>query len=103
MRIQSAILVYDENGRQLGRFFVTSILAERPGEIAANVPVSIGRGYRLVGRLDSLVVLADLLPQCVVRHQRLNDCLRTKASNGETLHPTKEVTTIDLNVNVTCG
>src|SRR5207237_6851208 len=96
------ILVYDENGRQLGRFVFTSILAEWPDEIAPNVPVSIGRGYGLVGRLDSLVVLANLLPQCVVRHQRLNNYLRTKASNGETLDPTKEVTAIDLTVNITC-
>src|SRR5262245_42242700 len=100
MGIQPAILVYDENGRQLGRFFVTGILAEWPDEVPPDVAISIGRGYGFVGRLDSLVVLANLLPECVVRHQRLDNRLRTKASNGETLHSTKEVTTADLAVNV---
>src|SRR5439155_15918638 len=102
MGIQPAILVYHENGRQLGRCFGTGVLAEWPDEVAADVAISIGRGYGLVARLDSLVVFANLLPECVVRHQRLDNCLRTKASNCETLHSTKEVTTADLAVNVTC-
>src|SRR5437762_13940744 len=102
MGIEPAIFVYDENGRQLGRCFGTRILAGWPDEVAPNVAISIGRGYGLVGRLDSLVVFANLLPQCVVRHQRLHNYLRTEASNGETLHSTKELTTADLAVNVTC-
>src|SRR5262249_17082037 len=102
MGIQSAILVYDENGRQLGRFFIAGVLAVRPRKIAFDVPISKGGGYRLVAGFDSLIVLANLLTQCVVRHQRLDNHFRSKTSNGETLHPIKELTTTDLSVNVTC-
>src|SRR5215831_8162559 len=102
MRIQAAILVYDENSRQFGRVCVPGVLTERPDEVAPDVSVSVGRGYRLVGRLDSLVVLANLLPQCIVGHQRLDNRLRAEARNGETLHSTQEITTADLTVNVTC-
>src|SRR5437867_8233611 len=62
MGIQPAVLVYDKNGRQLGRCFGTAILAEWPDEVAPDVAISIGRRYGLVARLDSLVVFANLLP-----------------------------------------
>src|SRR5262249_53477061 len=102
MRIQTAILVYDENARQFGRVCIPSVLTEGTDEVAPDVSVSIGRGYSLVRCLNSLVVLANLLPQCIVRHQRLDNRLRTKACNGETLNPTQESATTDLTVNVTC-
>ena len=62
MGIQPAILVYDENGRQLGRCFGSAILAKWPGEVAPDVAISVGRGYGFVRRLDALVVFANLLP-----------------------------------------
>src|SRR5262249_53105026 len=49
--------------------------------------------------LDALVVLANLLPQGVVRHQRLDNRRSRETGDGETLNPAEKVTAIDLAMN----
>src|SRR5262245_32151407 len=63
--------------------------------------MTVRRGHRLVARLDAIVVLANLLPQGVVRHQRLDNRRSRQAGDGETLRATEKGTTIDLAMNET--
>src|SRR5579862_10032113 len=80
-------------------FSVEVIGAERPREIALDVPVPVRRGNGLIARPDALVVLAHLLPQGVVGHQRLDERRSGQAAGGETLRALEKGTTIDLAMN----
>jgi hypothetical protein len=53
-------------------------------------------------RLDPLVVLANLLPKRIVRHQRIDDRRGGKTADGVALHALEKVTAADFAVNITC-
>jgi hypothetical protein len=67
--------------------------------VVVDALVASRRGHGLVARLGALVVLANLLPQGVVWHQRLDGGRSSQAGDGETLHPVQKVTTTDLAMN----
>jgi hypothetical protein len=99
MRIQSTVLVNDENSGEFRRRLAARIGAERPDEIAPDVPIPIRRRNGFIARLDAVAVLVNLLPQGVIRHQCLDNGCSSKTADGETLHPIEKVTTTDLAVN----
>ena len=63
------------------------------------LPLPLRRRDGLVGGLDPVIGLGHLLPQSVVRHQRLDNRRRRQTAYRKSLHAVHKVTAADLAVN----
>ena len=73
--------------------------ADRPDEISFDASVPLRRRDGLVGGLDPVIGLGHLLPQSVVRHQRLDNRCRRQTAYRKSLHAVHKGAAADLAVN----
>ena len=73
--------------------------ADGPDEISLDASVPLRRRNGLVAGLDPVVGLGHLLPQRVVRHQRLDDRCRRQAADRKSLHAVHKGAAADHAVN----
>jgi hypothetical protein len=94
VRVQAAILVDDEDRREL------RVIGLRAGEETPDLPAAFGRPVRDVFGADPGVVGRDLLRECVVRAEPLEQRLGRHAAHREGGRTTDEVATAQSAVRV---
>jgi hypothetical protein len=73
MRVQTSILMNDDDAGQLRCSLGAGVGTDWPHEISLDASVPLGGGNGLVGGLDSIIVAGNLLAQRIIRHQCIDN------------------------------
>ncbi len=98
VRVQAAVLIDDDDARQLGRGGGARIGAERAHQISTDRAVAVGRWHGFPRRLDAVVIVADLLRLGVFRYQGFDDHPAGETRYRKNPHTIDEVAEADLAV-----